>query len=113
MRVCFQRGASAEGEEDDDGEPLLLHAALNGEVNLVRELLIGGACPNVRSKSDSTALHAAAESASVETLELLALWGCDVNALDAKGLSPMIIACYDGSTDCVRSLALLPSASFS
>ena len=47
---------------------------------------------NSRDKRDSTPLHWAAFAGAELALSYIVAWECDINAVDAKGLTPLHLA---------------------
>ncbi len=73
---------SGENPEDDDWEPgrsALMDAAVSGNIAIARELLKGGANPNLVNSKGRTALHSAVISASTEMVALLLKSGANPN----------------------------------
>ncbi|TLD39357.1 putative ankyrin repeat domain containing protein [Venturia nashicola] len=58
---------------------LLVRACLNGDVEIVRLLLLFGADPNLSDKKGYTPLYAAAKTSFLEVVELLIKYGADPN----------------------------------
>jgi len=72
--------------------------------DIARLLIEEGADPNLRTNSNFTALHYAAEKGSTELVELLIKAGADVNALNDAQRSPLHIAAYEGNAEIVELL---------
>lgn len=73
---------SGENPEDDDWEPgrsALMDAAVSGNVAIARELLKGGANPNLVNSKGRTALHSGVISASTDMVALLLKSGANPN----------------------------------
>ncbi|KAJ1166417.1 hypothetical protein NDU88_006821 [Pleurodeles waltl] len=49
-------------------------------------------------------LHYAADCGQEEILEFLLSKGADINAADKHGITPLLSACYEGHTKCVKLL---------
>ena len=54
--------------------------------------------PNVRQPDGATALHWAAQWDDVATVDLLIRAGADINATNDYGVTPLAVACQNGST---------------
>lgn len=88
---------SGENPEDDDWEPgrtALMDAAFNGNVAIARELLKGGANPNLLNSKGRTALHSAVISANADMVALLLKSGADPNVFgtDDEKMSALDLA---------------------
>ncbi len=88
---------SGENPEDDDWEPgrsALMDAAVSGNVATARELLKGGANPNLVNSKGRTALHSAVISASTDMVALLLKSGAnpDVFGNDEEEMSAVDLA---------------------
>ncbi|MDR2848421.1 MAG: ankyrin repeat domain-containing protein [Bacteroidales bacterium] len=92
---------------DNNGIPPLIWAAVEGNVEEVKSLLIGGA--NVNICTDETPLMAAAakgyDSSHIEIVKLLLAHGANVNATDRYGSSALRLAQRKGITKMVELLA--------
>ena len=53
-------------------------------------------------------IGSAAENGDVELLSLLIAAGADINAKDSEGWAPLLLAYYEGHTECVRLLLAAP-----
>lgn len=85
--------------------PILIHAVRRGCVDCVRTLLDAGAKVNAPTTPDAdTALHAAADLAVLEVLELLARHGADPNVQDALGITPLHVAARGASPAVLKAL---------
>jgi hypothetical protein len=94
------------------GAPLLVEAAENGDRVAVSRLLDQGAAVDTRAVDGTTALHWAARSDRLDTVELLLQSGADANAADRYGVTPLYLAaerpilalCEDGEmAECIRA----------
>jgi ankyrin repeat protein len=88
---------SGENPEDDDWEPgrsALMDAAVSGNVAIARELLKGGANPNLVNSKGRTALHSAVISASADMVALLLKSGANPNVFgsDEETMSALDLA---------------------
>lgn len=91
-----------ECEEFDKLNPnyLLYKAASGHNLPVMCQAMALGADKNWRNADelDRTALHAAILSGSVMSCEFLLLNGCNINALDRQGYTPLHLASANGST---------------
>jgi len=93
------------------GRTALYAATITDHVRVIEALLQHGADPNQRFtyrspvdgrvEADRIALHYAA---SVEVAAAFIRAGADVNARDALGTTPLMVAAFHGHTDVVRAL---------
>lgn len=88
---------SGENPEDDDWEPgrsALMDAAVSGNVAIARELLKGGANPNLVNSKGRTALHSAVIAASTDMVALLLKSGANPNVFgnDEETMSALDLA---------------------
>lgn len=88
---------SGENPEDDDWEPgrtALMDAAFSGNVAIARELLKGGATPNLLNSKGRTALHSAVISGNADMVALLLKSGADPNVFgsDDEKMSALDLA---------------------
>ena len=74
----------------------LIRAAEDGRLDLVRNLLQGGANPNAKSDGDVTALMWAAARGHVEVVKVLLESGAEPNARTRKGRTASEIAMQEG-----------------
>ncbi|KAK0652667.1 hypothetical protein B0T16DRAFT_443837 [Cercophora newfieldiana] len=92
-------------ELDSRGRTPLYWAALRGDENAVKQLLLGGANPRIADSLGVTPLHVATNAPSPRCIELLVLGGSDVRARDFYGRQPMHQAVYyHDSIDHVKPL---------
>ena len=61
-------------------------------MSIITLLLEHGACPNIRSRKGTSALHLAVMAGHEDAAALLLKHGADVNAQDRKGLTPLMRA---------------------
>ena len=104
---------------DPFGMTPLHWAARAGALRCLALLLERGAEANTRNKARRAALHLAAEGAmshhgagpdnprQAETIRLLAKYGTDLNAQDAKGRTPLHRATYEGRVAAAEALLAL------
>lgn len=67
-------------------------ASFNGHVDVVQELLSGGAKNDIADGKGMTALHLAAHSGHLNTVDLLVARGANVNASSSRGVTPLHVA---------------------
>ena len=84
-------------EPDNSPEGRLVATALAGDAAGVAEILAQGVSPAAKNREGRGALHRAAESGSVETLDLLIEAGADVDGVDGNGFTPLVAAAFAGA----------------
>lgn len=89
----------------------LHYAALNGHINAVKELLIGGADINKGGPHRKTALHLAAQNGDVEMVEFLIEKGARRTSRDKFKRTALILAVMNGNLK-VASILLKHGAPF-
>lgn len=82
---------------------LLIHAAMRGDITIMRGLLGLGADAAADSPG-GTPLHAAAWAGHPDAIEVLLAHGADVNLADASGVTPLMAAATQGHDEVVRLL---------
>ena len=82
----------------------LLRAAVQGDAELVEQLLGIGADIHAKSKMGQTPLHRAAENGNLETVALLIAKGADIHAKDNNGRTPLQVAEEYGEAEIVALL---------
>lgn len=92
---------------EDGLERSLFEAAEKCYSELVELLVTAGATPGYVDSAQRTCLHASASNADVRSVELLLAAGAAVNAIDANGDSPLLLACKAGDEDGLLTQALL------
>jgi ankyrin repeat protein len=91
-------------QSKDLANQLVLYAA-QGDINAVQRALASGiSVNNADSIHQATALHAAAAVGHIRLIELLIDKGADLNALDRRGITPLIIACATGQISSAKAL---------
>ncbi|XP_060520957.1 transient receptor potential channel pyrexia isoform X2 [Cylas formicarius] len=83
----------------------LLLCSWFGKVNLMKMLLQDGVSANVVDRQKRSALHFASYAGHAECVELLILYGADVNSWEQKkGVTPLHCAASMGHLNCLRIL---------
>ncbi|MDZ7617444.1 MAG: ankyrin repeat domain-containing protein [Patescibacteria group bacterium] len=87
------RGDLAQGtdpnEQDDDGRTPLIHAAIDGKLEVAKLLLENGADVNVQDNLGYSALHYSAQNYLPDMTALLIARGAKVDAEDLHGNTPL------------------------
>ena len=89
---------------DDGGITPLMYAAIQGRVSCVRLLLRRGADARKVTKLQETFVHCAARSGDKETLLIALAAGCDINARDSYGNTPLMLETIYHHRECCRLL---------
>ena len=83
----------------------LLHlAAFEGDAEMVRRLIAGGASPDVRGRDEYTPLHLTAFEGEVEAARALIDGGADPNAQNSDGNTPLHFAAINDFAELARAL---------
>ncbi len=91
MKLLIEYGADVNAS-DSHGDPLIFSTILNNEASLTRILCEAGAVTNVRNAADKTALRVGFFYRNYDILELLVIYGADVNLRDELGRTPLFYA---------------------
>lgn len=92
-------------QPDVDGFPLLVRAALDDQLEVVRTLLTKGASIEARhATSGRTALMEASSMGQVRMVELLVEHGCFLHALDTESNSALHLAAANGDVSLTKYL---------
>ncbi len=89
-----------------EGYGVLAFAVANGQSASVKVLLDLGIDLN-KSSQKGTAMHAAVERGNMELVKILVDYGANINALDIRDRSPLIIATLNRNTEVVNYLLSL------
>ena len=104
VRTLLDGDPSIVNERNADGMTPLNLAAINGNYDIVKELLIRNADIHIGDLDNSQPIHLAAISGNVEIAELLIASGADVNEQDENGATPLGFAAGRRHIDMVRYL---------
>lgn len=106
VRALLEGGARLNESGIDYGGRGPMHwAAMNGNVDCIRDLVTRGADMNLVTKEGKTPMHLAARQGYMEVVRALAEKGADLNLADSKGKTPMHIAARYEHVEIVRTLA--------
>ena len=104
LQEIIDRSADVNAVNKDGATPLLL-ACSTGQSEAVKFLLNANADPNTADVDGDVSLHAAiAGYCSSETLQILIDSGADVNAVNKRGRTAVLLGCLDGQMDSVKVL---------
>ena len=92
------------GERTADDLPVMMRAALIGDVAALREILNRGASANARDCAGRTPLMETAFSGHTDAVALLLERGADPDAVDNAGWTALMEAASKGHTETVRTL---------
>ncbi len=83
----------------------LLNAAMNGQIDLVKYLIVMGADKEARNENGYTPLHMASYKGHLSTVEFLIAKGADKEAKDKNhGTTPLLVASLHGHLSLVKYL---------
>ena len=90
--------------DDPFAEPPLHQAAIDGDLDDVKQILNSGIGVNSKSKTGATALHWAAFKGNYDVAVYLLENGADVNASTHKGSTPLRLATTHKKTKLIKLL---------
>lgn len=101
LRPMYDRSGRSRNEK---GDTLLMHAAYNGLVNMVKELLDSGAEINCTNDDGKTALICASCKGHEGIVELLIARGANTGIKDRQGRNAYEWALYSGNSELARTI---------
>ena len=97
------------------GQRPIHYAASKGRMDVIRKLVAAGCEPDVKDRTKSTPLHRAASQGRAEVIVALtdgrvlspdgSSVKCDVEAVNAVGQTPLLVACEAGQDEAALALA--------
>jgi len=91
-------------DEDELGNSSLIFACLNGNTELVRNLIDQGAFVNHQNQNGETAVYWASSQGNETTLDILIENGANLNICNLDGVSPAHVAAANGHKNIVEKL---------
>ena len=79
--------------------PAIHKAAIRGDINKLRELLVAGVDPNMKDQTGITPLMLAAQKGHKEIVEYLITQGADINAKTKTGFTALFNPCFQGNIE--------------
>ncbi len=89
---------------DSDGEPILVYATRQGNVDVIRSLIQHGADVNATDKKGFAPLHWAVQKKDLSRAEILIANKAQIDAKTSDGYTPLTLAMFDGSEPMVKLL---------
>ncbi|MDR3443470.1 MAG: ankyrin repeat domain-containing protein [Legionella sp.] len=89
-----------------DGQSLAIHAAMNGQADVIKELVKHKIDLDQPADSGLTATHAAARKGHVNVIRVLGEYKADLNKVDDRGRTPIIEAVEFDRGNAIAELAL-------
>lgn len=103
-RIILTDGRASVSASDAKGRQAIHLAAMNGNLNILRDLLNKGADPNARDSYGWTPIFYAVQRDDHECIVQLARGGALVDAKDDMGYSPLMHAVHLGHIKSIRGL---------
>lgn len=103
VRAALFKGESP-NQNDTNGQPLIMVAAIAGQIAVVETLLKGGAVADAIDRESYTTLIRAAERGDVDVAEALLRRNAKPNAQTRQGETALMVASRLGYADFVRLL---------
>ncbi|RDD42688.1 BRCA1-associated RING domain protein 1 [Trichoplax sp. H2] len=91
-------------KRNNKGETQLHLAAIKGDEEKIKSLLIQGVDPNVKDFAGWSPLHEACNYGQLQAVNTLLASGCDVNILGMDNVTPLHDAVYNNHMEIVQSL---------
>lgn len=91
-------------DKDSHGTTILMHAARNGNLEMIRDLLALAADADAENENQSNALVFAAARGHVEIVNALIEAGSDFNIVPKMDLTPLMVASIKGNASIINSL---------
>ncbi|XP_028393520.1 apoptosis-stimulating of p53 protein 1-like [Dendronephthya gigantea] len=105
LRSARNKGGKKSGKRVSlDPHAVLLHASLEGELELVKNIIHQVEDPSYPNNEGLTALHHAVCNSHDDIVKFLVEYGCDINASDMQGWTSLHCAAANNSIDMCKFL---------
>jgi ankyrin repeat protein len=104
LKFLISEKIPVDSKEPKFGNSALHLAAFEGHTDIVSELLINHANPNLKANDGITPLMAACRKGNLEISKLLVQYGANVNDQDDFGITALMGASYSGNKDLIKFL---------
>jgi ankyrin repeat protein len=105
VQLLLDHGAKP-NEMDSGGEPILVYATKQGNVDVIRSLIQHGADVNAADKGGLAPLHWAVQKKDLSPAEILITNKAQIDAKTSEGYTPLTLAIFDGGREEMVKLLL-------
>ena len=103
VRQALLKGENP-NQNDTSGQPLLMVAAIGGQIAVAETLLKAGAAVDATDKEGYTSLFQAAQRGDGEVVDILLKRNAKPNVQNRQGVTALMVASRGGYTEIVRAL---------